>query len=260
MALRLTHVGGPTLLAESHGWSVLSDPTFDPPGERYSFGWGAGSTKTVGPAVPADGLPQLDVVLVTHDQHGDNLDTLGRSLLPAAGTVVTTRVGARRLRLPNVRGLAPWESTTVSAPGRPELTITATPCRHGPPLSKPIVGDVVGFALQWAGDAAALWFTGDTVMYDELREAATRLSVDVVVLHLGVVRFPITGPLRYTMGGHDGAELVRLVRPRVAVPVHFEGWSHFSEQEDALRAELAAAPPGVREVVRWLPRGEAVDV
>ena len=260
MVLRLTHVGGPTLLAESHDWSVLSDPTFDPPGRRYSFGWGAGSTKTVGPAVPADRLPPLDVVLVTHDQHGDNLDTVGRSLLPGAGTVVTTQVAARRLGLPNVRGLAPWESTTVSAPGRPDLTITATPCRHGPPLSKPIVGDVVGFALQWAGDDAALWFTGDTVMYDGLREAASRLSVDVVVLHLGVVRFPITGPLRYTMGGHDGAELVRLVRPRVAVPVHFEGWSHFSEQEDALRAELAAAPADVREVVRWLPRGEAVDV
>ena len=97
-------------------------------------------------------------------------------------------------------------------------------------------------------------------MYDGLREAASRLSVDVVVLHLGVVRFPITGPLRYTMGGHDGAELVRLVRPRVAVPVHFEGWSHFSEQEEALRAELAAAPADVRDVVRWLPRGEAVDV
>ena len=260
MAVRLTHVGGPTLLIEAHGWAVLSDPTFDPPGRRYSFGWGAGSTKTVGPAVLAAGLPPLDVVLVTHDQHGDNLDTMGRSLLPGAGTVVTTQVAARRLGLQNVRGLAPWESTTVSAPGRPDLTITATPCRHGPPLSKPIVVDVVGFTLQWAGDDAALWFTGDTVMYDGLREAASRLSVDVMVLHLGVVRFPITGPLRYTMGGHDGAELVRLVRPRVAVPVHFEGWSHFSEQEDALRAELAAAPADVREVVRWLPRGEAVDV
>ena len=31
MTVRLTHIGGPTLLVEAHGWRVLSDPTFDPP-------------------------------------------------------------------------------------------------------------------------------------------------------------------------------------------------------------------------------------
>lgn len=37
--------------------------------------------------------------------------------------------------------------TTLPSPGKPDLTITATPCRHGPPLSRPIVGEVIGFAL-----------------------------------------------------------------------------------------------------------------
>ena len=89
----------------------------------------------------------VDVVLLSHDHHADNLDDLGRTLLRTAQTVVTTRSGARRIGAPDARGLAAGEATTLTAPGRPALTVTATPCRHGPPLSRPIAGPVVGFAL-----------------------------------------------------------------------------------------------------------------
>jgi len=258
--VRLTHIGGPTLVVEAHGWRILSDPTFDPPGRRYGFGWGTSSVKTAGPAVPADDLGPLDLVLLSHDHHADNLDDAGRALLPGARTVVTTPSGARRLAAANTRGLAAWSTTTVSAPGLPDLTITATPCRHGPPLSRPIAGEVVGFALQWADDPAVVWLSGDTVLYDGVREVASRLQVDVAVLHLGSVRFGLTGPLRYSMSGRDALELVELVRPRVAVPVHFEGWSHFSEQEAALHDVLDTADADARSRLRWLTRGVPLDV
>ena len=38
--VRITHIGGPTVLIEFGGWRILSDPTFDPPGRRYDFGCG----------------------------------------------------------------------------------------------------------------------------------------------------------------------------------------------------------------------------
>ena len=138
MPVRLTHIGGPTLLVEAHGWRILSDPTFDPPGRRYGFGWGTSSVKITGPAVPAKEVGPLDVVLLSHVHHADNLDDTGRALLPGARSVVTTPSGAKRLAAANMQGLAPWATTTLSAPGLPDLTITATPCRHGPPLSRPI--------------------------------------------------------------------------------------------------------------------------
>ncbi|HEU6445882.1 MAG TPA: hypothetical protein VFL61_12560 [Gaiellaceae bacterium] len=47
--IRLTHIGGPTTLIEIDGWRLLTDPTFDPPGRKYSFGWGSGSRKLAGP-------------------------------------------------------------------------------------------------------------------------------------------------------------------------------------------------------------------
>jgi L-ascorbate metabolism protein UlaG (beta-lactamase superfamily) len=251
--VRLTHIGGPTALIELGGWRLLTDPTFDAPGRRYSFGWGSSSRKVAGPAIAASDVGQIDAVLLTHDHHGDNLDDAGHALLPSAGTVVTTTSGAQRLG-GRARGLEPWETTWLEAPDREGIEVTATPCRHGPPLSHPFVGDVIGFALRWSD--ASLWISGDTVLYDGVRRVADRIRVDVALVHLGGVRFPITGPLRYTMTAKDAVALCRLVRPRIVIPIHYEGWSHFHEGREAIEREFAAAPD---LDVQWLPIGEPVE-
>jgi L-ascorbate metabolism protein UlaG (beta-lactamase superfamily) len=258
--VHLTHIGGPTVLIEIGGWRLLTDPTFDPPGGSYSFGWGTGSRKTAGPSIPAAELGRIDAVLLSHDHHDDNLDPAGRALLPSAGVVVTTVPGAKRLG-GGARGLAAWGRTEIEAEGRPAIEVTATPCRHGPPLSRPLVGDVIGFALAWEGRRhGVLWISGDTVLYDGVRQLAERLTVDTALLHLGGVRFPVTGPLRYTMTGREAVELCRLVKPRTAIPIHYEGWAHFREGREAVERELAGAPEEVRESFRWLPLGMAVEL
>jgi L-ascorbate metabolism protein UlaG (beta-lactamase superfamily) len=259
MTARLTHVGGPTVLIEIDGWRLLTDPTFDPPGGSYRFGWGTGSRKLAGPAVSPDELGDIDAVLLTHDQHDDNLDAAGRELLGAASTVVTTRKGAGRLG-GGAQGLAAWETTKLEAQDRPTLEITTTPCRHGAPVVDRLSGEVVGFALRTPNQAGDLWISGDTVLYDGVREVADRLQIDTALLHLGGVRFPITGPLRYTMTARDGIELCGRIRPRVAIPIHYEGWRHFREGRSKIEQELARAPAEVRESFRWLPIGKPTTV
>jgi L-ascorbate metabolism protein UlaG (beta-lactamase superfamily) len=261
-AVRLTHVGGPTVLIEAAGWRLLTDPTFDAPGRSYRFGWGTGSRKTAGPALAPEALGRIDAVLLSHDHHEDNLDPAGRALLPSAGTVITTTSGARRLG-GGARGLADWQTTTLEGEGRPPTEVTATPCRHGPPLSHPLVGDVIGFALRWEGqEHGALWISGDTVLYDGVREVAVRFDVGTALVHLGGVRFPVTGPLRYTMTAEQAVELLGELRPRTAIPVHYEGWAHFREQRDAIEPVFARAAAPVRDSIRWLAIGtaETVDV
>jgi len=254
--VRVTHIGGPTALIEVGGWRLLTDPTFDAPGRKYNFGWGTSSRKVAGPAIAAAELLPIDAVLLSHDHHDDNLDDAGRALLPQAGTVVTTASGARRLG-GSARGLDPWQITHLEAPGRPVIEITATPCRHGPPLSHPLVGDVIGFSLRWEGASGALWISGDTVLYKGVREVAERVRVDTAIVHLGGVQFPVTGPLRYTMTARDAVELCRVVRPRLVIPIHYEGWGHFREGRDAIERELARAPEDVRRRFLWLAPGRA---
>jgi L-ascorbate metabolism protein UlaG (beta-lactamase superfamily) len=258
--VRLTHIGGPTVLVEVAGLRLLTDPTFDPSGAHYRFGWGTSSDKLAGPAIAAADLGPIDAVLLTHDHHEDNLDPAGRAMLPSAGAVVTTVSGAARLG-GNAQGLEPWATTRIDRADGGSLEIMATPCRHGPRFSRPIVGAVVGFALRRPGvERAALWISGDTVLYDGVRAVARRLTVDVALRHLGGVRFRVTGPLRYTMTGREAVELCGELRQRVTVPVHYEGWKHFREGREAIERAFAAAPDEVRRSVRWLPIGTPVGI
>lgn len=154
-----------------------------------------------------------------------------------------------------------WGTTSLQAPGRRTIEITATPCRHGPPHSRLIIGDVIGFALRWDGQQhGVLWISGDTVLYDGVREVAARLRVDTALLHLGGVRFPVSGPVRYTMTAREAIELCRLVRPRTVIPIHYEGWKHFREGRAAIEREFARAPEEIRRSIRWLPIGAEVEV
>jgi L-ascorbate metabolism protein UlaG (beta-lactamase superfamily) len=257
---RLTHIGGQTVLIEIDGWRLLTDPTFDPAGGNYNFGWGAHSEKLEDPAISVEELGKVDAVLLSHEHHEDNLDQAGRDLLPQVGKVITTLSGAQDLDGGVVAtGLAPWDSTILEDSGKPTITITATPCRHGPPLSHPITGDVIGFSLEWDGRQGSLWITGDTVLYGGVMEVADRIDVDTALVHLGGVKFPISGPLKYTMDAADAVELCEKVAPNTLVPIHFEGWKHFREGKPGIDAEFARAPQRFRDTVRWLEPGAVAD-
>ena len=62
------------------------------------------------------------------------------------------------------------------------------------------------------------------------------------------------------MTAKQAVELLGLVRPRTAIPIHYEGWKHFKEGREAIERELAHAPEEVRQTIRWLPIGEPVTV
>lgn len=257
--VRVTHVGGPTALLEFAGWRILTDPTFDPAGKRYFFGWGTTSKKTAGPALSPAQLGAIDAVLVSHHHHGDNLDPAGRALLPQWGPTVTTVKAARSIGGASI-GLRPWETTTLEAVGKPSVTITATPCRHGPPGMDPITGPVIGFALTWEGqDHGALWVTGDTVLYPGLREVPQRLDIGTMVMHLGSVKFRyLTGPFRYSLDAAEAVELLELVDPSAVVPVHYEGWTHF--KQDRPEAEPILASSRFADRIHWIDPGESTGI
>jgi L-ascorbate metabolism protein UlaG (beta-lactamase superfamily) len=257
-AISITYVGGPTALLEVAGLRLLTDPTFDPAGRKYNFGWGTSSRKLQDPALAPAELGPIAAVLLSHDQHDDNLDDAGRAMLPSAGRVITTSAGERRLG-GNALGLAPWSSTTLQAPEGPEVRITATPCRHGPPLSRPIVGEVVGFVLEWEGQRdGALWLSGDTVYFPGVAEVGRRFDVGTAIVNLGGVRFPVTGPARYTMNAAEAVRVAREFGLRTLVPLHYEGWKHFRQDRDEI--ERAFAEGGIEDRVRWLEAAAPVTI
>ncbi|MFG1348240.1 MBL fold metallo-hydrolase [Xanthobacter autotrophicus] len=237
--LTLTLIGGPTVLIETCGLRLITDPTFDPP--RLYQTAPVHFEKTVGPAIEAEGVLPLDAVLLSHDQHLDNLDHSGRALLPRAGAVFTTPAGATRLGGDNILALAPFETTTLDLPGKGagngpgRLFITAAPARHGPPGIEPLSGDVVGFLLGRDAPGDLLYVTGDTVFYEGVAEVARRFSPRVVIVFAGSAE--PRGRFHMTMDANDALETAHAFPKATLVAAHTDGWVHFKESA----VELAAA-------------------
>jgi L-ascorbate metabolism protein UlaG (beta-lactamase superfamily) len=269
MTIRLTLIGGPTMLIEIGGLRIVTDPTFDAP---QSYEGGVVLTKQTGPAIEAQQVLPVDVVLLSHDQHFDNLDHSGRALLPQAGRVLTTMAGADRLRdnVPKVEGLAPWQSvamptipTATTRSGRSSaasiaaraaarpLKITATPARHGPRGFEPISGDVVGFLLT-IGERT-IYVSGDTVWYDGIADIAQRHDVDVAILFTGAAR--PRGAFHVTMDSNDAIEAAHAFGEATIVAIHNEGWGHFSETQSDVAGlfEVLGLSSRLRVIERGVP-------
>jgi L-ascorbate metabolism protein UlaG (beta-lactamase superfamily) len=250
-APRFTLIGGPTVLIEVDGFRLLTDPTFDPPGD-YQLPY-VKLTKTNGPALSVQDIGAVDAVLLSHDQHSDNLDHAGRDLLPRAGRVLTTEVGAKRLG-GNAQALAPWQSTELSADGR-RLRVTATPARHGPAGIEPMAGDVVGFVVESAG-SPAIYVTGDTVWYDGVAEVAQHFKIGIVLLFAGAAQ--TRGPFHLTMDNNDAIETAHTFADAAIVPVHCDSWAHFKQSREDLVKAFNALGFGAR--LRLLEPGVATPV
>lgn len=251
MSLRVTYIGGPTALLELSGVRLLTDPTFDAADTDYPT---AAYTlrKTQAPALGTDALGRIDGVLLSHDHHFDNLDRSGRELLARVPVVLTTTAAAERLGAP-ARGLVHWERATVAGAGG-ELAVTATPARHGPEGGDR--GPTIGFVL---GDGGRVTYvSGDTVWYDGVAEVGRRFDVAHALIHLGAAKVAVAGPLPLTFTAAEAVQLARAWPRAVIVPLHFEGWQHFSEGRAEVERAFAAA--GLSARLRWLEPGREVEL
>ena len=259
--LTVTLIGGPTALLEVAGLRLLTDPTFSPPG-AYPSG-PVTLTKLVGPALAPEAVGSVDAVLLSHDQHADNLDPAGRAFLATARRVFTTGVGAHRLAgasgsdASTIEGLAPWETRDlVSADGR-TAHVTATPARHGPAGIEPLTGEVIGFVLTFDDQPDhAIYITGDTVWYEGMAEVARRFDVGIILAFVGAAR--TRGAFNLTMGFDDALETARAFPHAMIVPVHHQGWAHFTQSQDDLARAFAGA--GLTNRLHLLELGVATSL
>lgn len=234
----ITLIGGPTALIEFGGLRLLTDPTFDGPGE-----YGGGRLrKLTGPALSVGDVERVDAVLLSHDQHADNLDVSGRALLAAVPLVLTTAAGARRLG-GSARGLAPWHTVEIDRPDGSRLRITGTPAQHGPDdVDRGSDGDVIGFLLS-GDDLPTVYVSGDNASTAVVAEIARWVGpVDVAVLFAGAARVAdVAGGAPLTLTSTDAAAATGVLGAQHMVPVHVDGWAHLSQGLAEVRSAFDAA-------------------
>ncbi len=244
--IKVTRIGGPTALLEVAGLRILTDPTFDPKDTLYDTGIYV-LHKLSDPAISLNEIGKIDLVLLSHDHHFDNLDRTGRSLLPSVDKVFTTPIGAERVG-GNAIGLQNWETAEIATRDGRVLVITATPCRHGP-----VGGDrgpVTGFVLNYKDDIrGSVYITGDTVWFEGVEEVAKRFDVRVILLFMGAAIVKEVGSAHLTMTVEESLLALNFFLNAVIIPLHFEGWAHFSESYQEIEDGYSQA--GQLNRLRW---------
>lgn len=236
--IKIKYIGGATALLEVGGIRFLTDPTFDDTGTKYDTGLYV-LHKVHRPKISLNNIGHVDCVLLSHDHHFDNLDNSGRKFLTKADRVFTTIDGAQRLSN-NAIGIKNWETKNVPAKDGKIISITGTPCRHGP--SGGDRGPVTGFVLNYKGNGeGAVYVTGDTVYYEGVEEVAKRYHVRLILLFVGAAVVKNVGSQHLTMTAAEALQVAGLFPDAMIVPLHFEGWEHFTEGRKEIENVFADA-------------------
>jgi L-ascorbate metabolism protein UlaG (beta-lactamase superfamily) len=248
MKVALTLIGGPTALIEVAGTRLLTDPTFDEP-QAYDAGT-ITLVKKTGPATDPASLLPIDAVLLSHDQHWDNLDHSGRAFLAHAPRVLTTSAGASRLG-GSAEGMEIWETVAVQGVDNNSVRVTATPARHGPVGIEPISGDVVGFVVTPENSSGSIYVAGDTVWYEGIAAIKDKFDIRLAILFTGAAQ--PRGTFHMTMGSNDAIEFAHAFPQARIVAIHNEGWEHFMESQSELARSFATV--GLASRLTSLERG-----
>ncbi|MBC7725338.1 MAG: MBL fold metallo-hydrolase [Burkholderiaceae bacterium] len=233
---------------EYAGLRIVTDPTFDPP-QDYPEPGESSLVKTRGPAISRADILPVDLVLLSHHTHKDNLDWEGLELIAQGPVTLSTMPAANDLWGGSVLGFDDWESHETGG-----VTITIVPALHGPPGSEALLGTVVGFVLEAEGEPT-LYISGDNASIPLVEQIADRFpDIDIAVLFAGAAQVPeIDATL--TMTSTDAATAATVLGARRVVGLHTEDWEHFSQS----RADLEAAFAGTGLLVAT-PRGERVEL
>jgi L-ascorbate metabolism protein UlaG (beta-lactamase superfamily) len=240
---RVSYLGHATTLVELDGVRVLTDPVL---------------RRRVAHLLRAAPVPQVgtpDVVLISHG-HLDHLDRASLRRLPRAATLVVPR-GLRRavagLGFREVHELEEGEELEAG-----EIVVRATPAEHGGRTTPGRPEGALGYALL---GSARVFFAGDTDLFEGMAE---------LVPDLDVALLPIWGWGPSIGPGHldpeRAAEAAALLRPRIAVPIHWGTLRPFyrgprarflREPAEAFAAAARDRAPETR--VEVLAPGESLD-
>ncbi|HUP27574.1 MAG TPA: MBL fold metallo-hydrolase [Chloroflexia bacterium] len=250
-------IGTATVLIRYAGFTILTDPNFIHMHETVPIGYGLTARRLTNPAMEIGDLPPLDLVVLSHF-HGDHFDQVAERELDKSVPIVTTPHAARALRERGFRAthsLGKWASITASK-GNAKVTITAAPGSHGPgimgTLLPPVMGSILEFESGESGTLVRLYITGDTLLIDQLKEIPLRYpEIDIALLHLGGTR---ALGIMVTMDGKQGVQVMRRVRPRLAIPIHYNDYDLFKSPLSDFQKRVKDA--GLERRVKYLAHGE----
>ena len=208
MSLEFTWFGHATLGLKTAGFNILVDPWF-----------------TDNPAVKIKtSQVSADYILVTHG-HGDHL---GDTLEIARGCNATVISNAEISGWLRKQGIKSHAQHIGGGHQHPFGYLKLTMALHGSGLPDGSYGGNPTGLLLTTNDGLKVYMAGDTGLFGDMRLISEE-GVDLAVIPIGD---------NYTMGPDDALRAVKLLRPKLVVPVHYNTWELIAQDPQAWKTRV----------------------
>jgi L-ascorbate metabolism protein UlaG (beta-lactamase superfamily) len=253
----ITYVGHGTVLIEMDGVRILTDPAL----KRWT-----GALRRYGPLPEPGTHHHLDAVLISH-LHLDHLDTPSLKMLPKSAVVIGPPLVGRTVHKVGFKTIIETRRDTILHVG--DVDVMAVHAKHTKrrwvltPATEPL-----GFIVQ---GSTTVYFAGDTALFDGMDDLHDRIDVALLPIETWGVR----PPEGRHMSPRSAASALAMLRPRVAVPIHwgtlylpgsayagkeatYAWFRKIRRRPEAFAAMAAEAAPDVE--VRLLDPGESLSI
>jgi L-ascorbate metabolism protein UlaG (beta-lactamase superfamily) len=253
----ITYVGHGTVLIEMDGVRILTDPAL----KRWT-----GALRRYGPLPEPGTHHHLDAVLISH-LHLDHLDTPSLKMLPKSAVVIGPPLVGRTVHKVGFKTIIETRRDTILHVG--DVDVMAVHAKHTKrrwvltPATEPL-----GFIVQ---GSTTVYFAGDTALFDGMDDLHDRIDVALLPIETWGVR----PPEGRHMSPRSAASALAMLRPRVAVPIHwgtlylpgsayagkeatYAWFRKIRRRPEAFATMAAEAAPDVE--VRLLDPGESLSI
>jgi len=234
--MRLTFIGHATWLLEGSK-NILIDPFITSNPQAQAAGISL-----------EDLLDRVDMVVVTHGHfdHIENALDFGKRGIPVVGVFEVAEYlrlnGATNTIGCNIGGW--FEVDGVRMVYTPAVHSSSLIKENGEPI---YLGNPAGVVIEL--DGVRVYHTGDTALFGDMALIGELYSPDVMLLPIGSL---------FTMGIPEAVKAVELVRPKVAIPMHYNTWPPIAANPEEFAAAVAECCPDTQVVI--VNPGEAIEI
>jgi len=225
--MKLQLIRNATMKIKYAGKTILTDPML---ADKYAYETFIGRSPNPIEDLPVsieEILADVELCIVSH-LHIDHFDQKAHEVLPK-DLLIFCQPGdepmIESVEFTNVSVLEDftnWEG----------IEITRTPGQHGVGVWIESMGKVSGFIFKAENEPTVYW-TGDTVWYDEVQNIISEHKPDIIITHSSGAKLGNSEPL--IMDGFQTIDVCKFSPDSKVIAIHMESLDHFMVSRDDLR-------------------------